>query len=166
MKRFFKYLFMHSCGHTYRNLSRLFIRLFVGVMFLQFGIKQIVNYNMLVNDFPAVLGMDSATTLIVMISIEICCSIMIMFGILTRIATIPPIVSMIIAEILIMTGKMTTLPNDIVVYQPAYLPVMFIGIFCFIILSGPGKISFDYLISLHFLNYDEEKGDEEVLDTV
>lgn len=166
MKRFFKYLFMHSCGHTYRNLSRLFIRLFVGIMFLQFGIKQIVNYNMLVADFPAVMGMDSATSLGVIIAIEIGCSIMIMFGFLTRIATVPPIVSMIIAESLILSGELTSFSAEMVAYQPGYLPMMFIGIFCFIILSGPGKISVDYLISLHFLNYDEEKGDDAVINTV
>lgn len=166
MKRFLKYLFMHSCGHTYRNLSRLFIRLFVGVMFLQFGIRHIVYYDMIVNDFPSVMGMDSATTLLTIILIEVCCSILIMFGILTRIATIPPIIAMVIAEKLIIEGELTIVSPEMVAYQPGYLPVMFAGIFCFIILSGPGKISFDYLISLHFLNYDEEKGDEEVIETV
>ena len=55
---------MHSAGYTYSNLSRLFMRLFVGIMFLQFGIRQILAFNAYAPTFPAVLGMSSTTTLI------------------------------------------------------------------------------------------------------
>lgn len=49
--------------------------------------------------------------------------------------------------------------------DPGYLPIMFIGIYCFILLAGPGKISLDYMLSLHLLNKkggDEKKELEEV----
>ncbi len=166
MKHFVKYLFMHSTGHTYSNLSRLFLRLFVGIMFMQFGIRQLMNYENLTTHFPDALGIGNETTLIVMIAIEICCSVMIMFGFLTRLASIPPIISMIIAENVILTEIVHQVPYTLASTQPGYLPVMFIGIFIFIILAGPGKISLDYLISLHYLNYSSDKNEEEALKEV
>ena len=48
MTGFFKNLFLYSVGHTYSNLSRLFLRLFAGVMFLQLCIRQMLNFDSLV----------------------------------------------------------------------------------------------------------------------
>ena len=89
-----------------------------------------------------------------------------MFGCLTRLASIPPIISMIIAENVILTEIVHQVPYTLASTQPGYLPVMFIGIFIFIILAGPGKISLDYLISLHYLNYSSDKNEEEALKEV
>ena len=36
--------------------------------------------------------------------------------------------------------------------QPGYLPLMFIGIYLFLALAGPGKISLDYFISLYIVS--------------
>ena len=41
-----------------------------------------------------------------------------------------------------------------------YLPMMFIGIFIFMMLAGPGKISLDYIISVNLTSVDE-KGEAE-----
>lgn len=155
---------MHSAGHTYSNLSRLFIRLFVGIMFLQFGVRQIMMFDVVCSTFPGVWGMSSSTSVIVMIVIEIGCSLMIMAGFLTRIATIPPIISMIVAENLILNHLVHQLPYNLMSTQPGFLPIMFIGIFFYIILAGPGKISVDYLLSLHFLSFgNNNKDDEDII---
>lgn len=159
-------LFVKFTGYAYTNIGRLFLRLFVGVMFIQFGVKQLVNFNEMACTFPSVLGMGSETTLIVMIVIEVVCSLLIMVGFLTRFAVIPPLVSMVIAE----DYLLSTLPVNVEVHsihysQPGYLPVMFIGIFFFFLLVGPGKISLDYFISLYIINRrgaDEKEELEEV----
>lgn len=145
-------VFVRFTGYTYSNMGRLFLRLFVGVMFMQFGIRHLVNYNILRADFPSVLGLDPECCLVLMIITELVCSLLIMVGFLTRLATIPPIVSMIAAEYYILHDM---LPH-ISVYgidstQPGYLPIMFIGIYMFILLAGPGKISLDYFVSLNII---------------
>ena len=38
-----KTFFMFNAGHTYSNLSRLFLRLFTGIMFLQMGVRQMTH---------------------------------------------------------------------------------------------------------------------------
>lgn len=57
--------FVKLSGYTYSNLARLFIRLFVGMMLLQFGIRHLVNYSVLCNSFPTVLNMSSECSLII-----------------------------------------------------------------------------------------------------
>lgn len=164
--RFITRCFTIFTGYTYSNMARLFMRLFVGIMFMQFGIRHLVNYTEMSADFPTMFGLSSPTCLTLMITIELVCSLFIMVGFLTRLSTIPPIVSMIAAEYYILHDL---IPNYHIYgldsTDPGYLPIMFIGIYLFIILAGPGKISLDYFISIFCLSRqgkDEETELEEV----
>ena len=47
-------------------------------------------------------------------------------------------------------------------FTPGY-PVMFLGVFFFLLLAGPGKISVDYLIAV---NIERNREEDEVLDNV
>ncbi len=160
-------LYLRFAGFSYTNLARLFMRLFVGIMLMQFGIRHLVQYNELYTSFPAMFGFTSEATLVIMICIELICSLLIMVGFMTRIATIPPIVAMVAAESYILTD---VLPHTSVVWaldsiQPGYLPIMFIGIYLFLLMAGPGKISLDYFISIFIIarqKLDEREELEEV----
>lgn len=158
-------LFIKSTGFSYMNMGRLFLRLFVGVMFIQFGIRQLVNYQEMSQTFPTVLGLSSSACLITMICIELICSLFIMVGFLTRLSTIPPLLSMLLAEYYIIHDL---LPHTAVYgldsTQPGYLPLMFIGIFVFFLIAGPGKISIDYCISLFIINRQEKNEEDELED--
>lgn len=158
--KFIKRMFLYSAGLTFTNMARLFMRLFTGVMFMQFGIRQIAHFNELAPTFHSVLGMGSETTLLVMILIEIICSTLIILGLFTRFAIIPPFVSMIIAEHVIMQYYNTVDLTKLFSLQAGYLPIMFMGIFIFMMLAGPGKISLDYIISVNLTSIDE-KGEAE-----
>lgn len=85
---------------------------------------------------------------------------------MTRISTIPPIISMIAAEYYIIHDLVPHISlYGLASTQPGYLPIMFIGIYLFILLSGPGKISLDYFISIFIISRqgrDEKKELEEV----
>lgn len=159
-------IFLRLTGYTYTNLARLFMRLFVGVMLLQFGIRHLVHFEALSETFPTVMSLSPGTSLILMIIVELVCSLFIMVGFLTRLSTLPPIVAMCAAEYYILHDMVPNLP----VYgldstDPGYLPIMFIGIYIYMLIAGPGKISFDYLISLYLINSrgkDEEEELEEV----
>lgn len=153
MKMFFENLFLRCTGYTYSNLARLFLRLFVGVMFMQFGVRHLMNFATLRYTFPSVLGLGNEASLVIMICIELICSLFIMVGFLTRLSVIPPVVSMIIAEYHILHDLLPdTFTYSISSTQPGYLPLMFIGIYLFLIISGPGKISLDYFISLFIIS--------------
>ncbi len=159
MTGFFKYLFLYSAGHTYSNLSRLFLRLFTGIMFLQLCIRQMLNFDTILPSFDGFLGMSPVASMTVLVIIELLCAVCIMLGFLTRYAVLAPLAFMVAAEHFLMSspaGASYSLFN----FGPGY-PVMFIGIFVYFLLAGPGKISLDYFIAAHFT---ENTDDEHVID--
>ena len=141
-------LFMINVGHTYSNLSRLFLRLFVGLMFLQLGVRQM-------HSSMGAMAAANDSTIVAIVVIEIVCAVFIILGLFTRLALLPSIGVMIYAE--------TTVPivaggdQQMFFFEPGY-PVMFLGVFVYMLLAGPGKISLDYLIAIHTIS---EKDDVE-----
>lgn len=152
MLSIFKRFYIWSTGYSYTNLGRLFLRLFVGLMLMQFGIRQLYHFDELLPMYPSVLGMSSQATMVVMMIIEILCSMCIMLGFCTRIMTVPPFIAMCIAEYHILEHVVTVPVYMLTWAMPGYLPVMFVGIYFFIMLVGPGKISIDYFLSLYLLH--------------
>ena len=159
MTGFFKNLFLYSVGHTYSNLSRLFLRLFTGIMFLQLCIHQMKDYNAILQTFNGFLGLSPEVSLTVLVIIELLCAVCIMLGLLTRLAVLFPLVLMLVVEKIMMSSGGAGSVH-LFNFQPGY-PVMFIGIFVFLLLAGPGKISLDYIIAAHFT---DSVTDEKVLD--
>lgn len=54
-----------------------------------------------------------------------------------------------------------TVPSYMLTWaMPGYLPIMFLGIYFFIMLVGPGKISVDYFLSLYLLHSDNKSESE------
>lgn len=160
LSRFIKSLYFRTTGYSYTNLGRLFLRLFVGIMLMQFGIRQIARFYDTRYLFPSVLGMDSEVSLIVMICIEVVCSLFIMFGFLTRLMILPPFVAMIIAEYHLLHDFIGQAPYLLDWQQQGYLPIMFLGIYFFLMLVGPGKISVDYFLSLHIIHTENKSEGE------
>lgn len=158
--RIIKSSYFKATGYSYTNLGRLFLRLFIGIMLMQFGVRQIDHFEALKEVFPAVIGMTSHATLIVMICIEIVCSAFIMCGFLTRLMIIPPFVAMIIAEYHILHDMVGEAAYLLDWQQQGYVPIMFMGIYFFLLLVGPGKISVDYFLSLHIIHTENKSEGE------
>ena len=159
MTGFFKNLFLFSVGHTYSNLSRLFLRLFTGIMFLQLCIRQLLNFDAIVSSHQGIMGLSPESTITMLLVIELLCAGCIIFGLLTRLAVLFPLGLMLVVENVTMTSG-ESITNSLFNFQPGY-PVMFIGIFVYLLLAGPGKISLDYIIAAHFTETSDE---EQVLD--
>ena len=94
-----------------------------------------------------------------LVVVELLCAVCIMLGFLTRLAVLFPLALMLVAENIFMASPATD-PNPLFNFQPGY-PLMFIGIFIFMLLAGPGKISLDYIIAAHFT---DSVADEQVID--
>ena len=160
LSRSIKRIYFKATGYSYANMGRLFLRLFIGIMLMQFGVRQIDNFDLLKEVFPGVIGMTSHASLIVMICIEIVCSTFIMFGFLTRVMIIPPFVSMILAEYYLLHDYVAE-PSYLLDWQQlGYVPILFMGIYFFLLLVGPGKISVDYFLSLHIIHTENKSEGE------
>lgn len=159
MSNIIKRTYIRITGYSYTNMGRLFLRLFVGVMLMQFGIRQWAGFDNISEVFPTIIGIDGSVGLGILIAIEIVCSIFIMFGFCTRLMALPPFLTMLGCEIFLLTHT-SQATYTMSWSNPAYLPIMFMGIFFFIMLVGPGKISVDYFLSLHFIHSDNQSESE------
>lgn len=118
------------------------------------------NFHELVGMYPSMLGMSPGFTMTIMIIIETLCSLCIMLGFCTRIMTIPPFIAMCMAEYHVLV-HVVSVPSYMLTWaMPGYLPIMFLGIYFFIMLVGPGKISIDYFLSLYLLHSDNKSESE------
>lgn len=83
-------------------------------------------------------GLGVMPSFVMAIFAEVLCSILILFGLATRWATIPLIITMLVA---IFVAHATD------GFQKQELPAHYILVYFFLLLSGPGKYSLDYLVS-------------------
>lgn len=149
-----KRIFLYSTGYTYSNLSRLFLRLFTGVMFLQLCVRQMLHFDELVPTFDGIMGMSPDCVMSILLVVELLCSTFIILGLFTRFAVLCPMVIMFVAERVILASR-GPVADHLFNFEPGY-PVMFIGVFLYMLLAGPGKISLDYIISAHIVEDNEE----------
>ena len=157
-----KTFFMFNAGHTYNNLSRLFLRLFTGIMFLQMGVRQMTHIEEFANAAMGSMGLPSEGAIVAIVVVEIVCAVFIILGLFTRLALIPSIGIMIYAETVMVAATSVSSAGQMFIFEPGY-PVMFLGIFIYLLLAGPGKISLDYLIAIHTIN-EKDDADSEMLE--
>ena len=85
---------------------------------------------------------------------------MFMIGFFTRISILPPFVLMIVSATQVYHQGAAGLLGD----PSLCISFLFMGIFMFLLLVGPGKISVDYFYSLYLIH--RHKGKEEELELV
>ena len=117
-----------------------------------------LSFDEIVHSFDGFLGLSPESVMTVLLVVELLCAVCIMLGFLTRLAVLFPMGLMLVAETVLL--PQTSVTDPMFSFLPGY-PVMFIGIFVYMLLAGPGKISLDYLIAAHFT---ESRVEEEVLD--
>lgn len=161
--KWLKTFFMFNAGHTYSNLSRLFLRLFTGIMFLQMGVRQMTHFGEFANAVVGAMGLPGENALVAIIVLEIVCAVFIILGLFTRIALLPSIGVMIYAETVMIAATKVSSAGQMFIFEPGY-PLMFLGIFAYMLLAGPGKISLDYLIAIHTISGEKDDEESEVLD--
>ena len=94
--------------------------------------------------------------------VEIVCAVFIILGLFTRVALIPSIGVMLYAETVMASATSVSSAGQMFIFEPGY-PIMFLGIFAYMLLAGPGKISLDYLIAIHLVN-EKDEAESEVLE--
>lgn len=114
----------------------LFMRIFIGAMMLTHGIGKIQNYNAIVNSFPDPLGIGSAVSFTLITLTEVGCSVLIIMGLFTRLATLPLIFGMYIATFIAFPEK---------TFAEGELSFVYMGIYIMLLVSGGGRYALDAL---------------------
>jgi putative oxidoreductase len=136
----YNFLFPQYCRERLISLLILAVRVFFGVMFFTHGLQKMMNFSILSDSFPSVLGLGSYTTLMVSIFCEFCCSLFLIAGLLHRLVLIPMIVTMAVAFFDIHDAMM----------PEGELALIYLIVFIILFFTGPGRYSFDYLIDTKF----------------
>lgn len=127
-----------SVSKTAFNIGTLVLRIVMGaVMIPDHGWKKIANYADLKTRFMDFMGLGSTISLNLAIFAEFFCAILIILGLFTRFATIPLIITMVVAAFIAMGGD---------IFVSAQLPTLFLAGYITILFLGPGGYSLDALI--------------------
>ena len=120
------------------NLVLLLLRISVGIFMLSHGLGK---FSKLFGDEPIMfadpIGVGVTASLALAVFAEVLCSIFLIFGIATRIAATPLLVTMLVATFIVHG-------ND--GFEKQELPLLYGIIYLIIAITGAGKISIDNLI--------------------
>lgn len=125
-----------------RWLPPLLVRLFVGYFFFESGLGKVGNLDAFVQrfqewgiPFPALSAAVSAYT-------ELVGGALLVLGLLTRLATIPLFINMLVAILTVKLKKVTGLDDFVELDEPLYA-LSFLWLF----VSGPGPVSLDGVVT-------------------
>lgn len=142
MTRLINILLPDSAGNRRFDISLHLSRLLFGMFFMMHGLTKINDFGQMALAFPDPLGVGSEISLILAILGEVFCSVLLIFGLLTRLALIPMIFTMCIAFFVIHAGDP---------FSAKELSFIYLATFIIIWVSGAGKYSLDYMIRVKLI---------------
>ena len=120
---------------TLSDLGLLALRLGVGgMMLLGHGWPKLSKFSALADKFPDPLGVGSQLSLIMAVFGEVFCAALLMLGLLTRLAAIPFLTTMLVAAIIIHGGDPWAKKELALLYAVPAVTLL---------LTGPGGLSLD-----------------------
>lgn len=135
----YRFLFPRYSGTSYRtSLVLLGARIVFGSLFMVHGLEKLFLFQQLADVFPDPLGIGHEASLVMAIFAELFCSVAFIFGFLYRLAMLPMIFTMAIALFVIHA-------ND--TFAAKELALVYMLVFIFLYITGPGKYALDYFIA-------------------
>lgn len=156
--RSFKQIYYKATGYSYTHMGRMFLRLFVGLMLMQLAVRQIIIVSS-EGGGPEYMAPVFAITPLWISIVEIFCAFCIMIGFLTRGMIVPVFALMVYYACYIFIFPIET-SNGVPLDEFLMIPFLFMGIFFFLLMVGPGKISIDYFLSLYLINRSQDKEED------
>lgn len=141
-ENYMRQLFNTNFNHSGLNLMFMILRVAIGAFMLThgYGKLQMATAGGEIQ-FMDPFGLGQAASLYLTIFAEFFCSILLIFGFATRLATIPLIVTMLVA-IMMAHGSDP--------FEKKELALHYLVVYAVILVCGPGKFSIDYFISRSF----------------
>ncbi|HKH59396.1 MAG TPA: DoxX family protein [Flavitalea sp.] len=120
-----------------RDIAILLLRVTVGALMLSHGIPKLISLFSGNIQFPAIFGLSADLSLSLAVFAEVICSFLLIFGIGTRLAAIPLIITMLVAVFYVHADDPFARQEPGILYLLPYV-ILFI--------TGSGKYSIDYLL--------------------
>lgn len=119
------------------NTALLFLRLSVGILMMMHGYDKLIHFAQFEVKFMNFLGLGQSTSLALTIFAEFFCSIFLILGLFTRLATIPLIVATCVMVFMAHKGEVFGQAQTAALFLTSYIVILFLG---------AGKASVDGMI--------------------
>lgn len=116
------------------NVGILLLRITFGVFMMMSGYDKLIHFGEMKNEFMNFMGMGSTISLMLVVFAEFFCALFVILGLFTRLSCIPLIITMTVALVKAHGGDVLGKGQHAAIY---------LAIFLFIALVGPGKASVD-----------------------
>ena len=148
LKRLILLIFEHKPSHMSQffstkykqgalDFSLFLLRVMGGGLMTYHGFDKLIQFTDKVKNFPDPIHIGPTLTLALVIFAEFFCAVLLVFGLLTRLAAIPLVIVMSIALFMVHGGR---------IFDDGESAALFLTVFVFILFTGPGKFSLDRLI--------------------
>ncbi len=132
-----KSLFNSKYSEPSLSLGLLILRLVFGGFMLQVGYDKLTHFNAVLTQFKDPLGINNTFSLGLLVFAEFFCALLVVLGLLTRLACIPLIIAMGVALFIAHKGHILTDGQGAAMYLFGFIALL---------LTGPGKYSVDKMI--------------------
>lgn len=119
------------------STAMLLLRLSVGILMLMHGYDKLIHFAAKQNTFMNFLGIGSTMSLALVVFAEFFCSLFLILGLFTRLATIPLIITACVIIFKVNNGHIFKDFENAPLYLTGYLVLL---------LLGPGRVSVDSMI--------------------
>lgn len=119
------------------SAAMLLLRLGLGILMMNHGYDKLIHFGEYKDQFISFLGMGKTLSLALAVFAEFFCSLFLILGLFTRLATIPLIITMCVVIFSINNGK---------VFAQHESPALYVAGFLAILIIGPGRVSVDSMI--------------------
>ena len=131
-------LFNTRVTDTAFGIAMLVLRLAGGLaMMIEHGLFKLKNFAEFADNFANPFGLGPTMSLALVVFAEFFCAMFVVLGLMTRLACIPIIITMLVVIIDRNNGQLL---------GDSKLPTLFLAIFTAILIAGPGKLSMDRLV--------------------
>jgi putative oxidoreductase len=137
-----------SSRNTLTSIGLLLLRVAIGFLMLVHGVQKVMGFSEMADKFPDPIGLGSQLSLISAIGAEVGCSLLLIFGLGTRIAAIPLAFTMIVALFIVHASDPWKVKELAAVYLSVYLSLVF---------TGAGEFSLDRRIFKNKQTYGTEE---------
>lgn len=132
-----KKLFSASYSAGAVSAGMLVLRLGVGILMMSHGYDKLIHFSEYQDKFMNFMGLGKTVSLALVVFAEFFCSLFLILGLFTRLATIPLIVVTCVIIFKVNNGD---------VFAHAELPALYLTGYLVLLAIGPGKASVDGMI--------------------
>lgn len=117
--------------------AMLILRLGAGLLMINHGYDKLIHYGTMHNEFINFMGIGKSLSLALVIFAEFFCSMFLILGLFTRLATIPLIITMCVALFQAHNAE---------VFGKGEMPALYLVVYVVLLLIGPGRVSVDSMV--------------------